>query len=266
MKCLICLAWRLHLQRSLFDICTRNLWATPQLLLIFTNIDERVAALFELEEPSLVYNLWDHYGGRQSKFDMFWQIAKEYLEEEVGSAVDDRRHSTACHVAKAFSVLTSEKRLLKDVPRICLFLLMNGSVFNFFSACLLSHTALRYTGHLEVQHWVQQRQWRKEHEDAYYAACLFATRMSMLFWWEVTQTLLVLMTNIEWKLVNLMLQWLLRNEDDKLWSSLGCSYKQLTTILQNLVSYLWWFCCVTYQMKLEAHGNIGDVIKERRSI
>ena len=136
----------------------------------------------------------------------------------------------------------------------------------FFSACLLSHTALRYTGHLEVQHWVQQRQWRKEHEDAHYAACLFATRMSMLFWWEVTQTLLVLMTNIEWKLVNLTLQWLLRNEDDKLLSSLGCSYKQLTTILQNLVSYLWWFCCVTYQMKLEAHGNIGDIIKERRSI
>ena len=55
-----------------------------------SEIDERVAALFELEEPSLVYDLIrDHYGGRQSKFDMFWQMAKEYLEEEVGSAVDD---------------------------------------------------------------------------------------------------------------------------------------------------------------------------------
>ena len=54
---------------------------TPQLLL--SEIDERVAALFELEEPPLVYMyhlIRDHYGGRQSKFDMFWQKAKEYLE------------------------------------------------------------------------------------------------------------------------------------------------------------------------------------------
>ena len=43
---------------------------TPQLLL--SEIDERVAALFELEEPTLVYDLQDHCGGRQSKFDMFW--------------------------------------------------------------------------------------------------------------------------------------------------------------------------------------------------
>ena len=34
-------------------------------------IDERVAAMFELEEPSLVYDLRDHYGGQKSKFDTF---------------------------------------------------------------------------------------------------------------------------------------------------------------------------------------------------
>ena len=47
-----------------------------------SEIDERVAALFELEEPSLLYDLCDHFSGRQSKFDVFWQRAKEYLEEE----------------------------------------------------------------------------------------------------------------------------------------------------------------------------------------
>ena len=41
-----------------------------------SEIDERVAALFELEEPSLVYDLLDHFSRRQSKFDVFWQKAK----------------------------------------------------------------------------------------------------------------------------------------------------------------------------------------------
>lgn len=40
----------------------------------------------ELEEPSLVYDLRDHFGGRQSQFDVFWEKAKEYLED-VGTAV-----------------------------------------------------------------------------------------------------------------------------------------------------------------------------------
>ena len=42
-----------------------------------SKIDERVAALFELEELSLVYDLCDHFSGRQSKFDVFWQRANK---------------------------------------------------------------------------------------------------------------------------------------------------------------------------------------------
>ena len=51
-------------------------------------IDERVAAVFELEEPSLVYDMREHFGGRGSQFDIFWEKAKEYLEEDVGTAGD----------------------------------------------------------------------------------------------------------------------------------------------------------------------------------
>ena len=43
----------------------------------------------------------------------------------------------------------------------------------FSPACLTSHTVLRNKGLLEVRHRVQQHQWRKEHEDSHYAACLF---------------------------------------------------------------------------------------------
>lgn len=40
----------------------------------------------------------------------------------------------------------------------------------FSPTCVSSHAALRYTGKL---HKVQQRQFRKEHDDSHYAACIF---------------------------------------------------------------------------------------------
>ena len=115
-------------------------------------IDERVAAMFELEEPSLVYDLCDHYGGQQLKFDTFWKNAKEYIEEDVGTAVDDRRHSTVTHVAITISVRDLREKVVARCPNgtpvpsdewICVL---------FSPVCLSSHTALRYTGRLQVRH------------------------------------------------------------------------------------------------------------------
>ena len=81
-----------------------------------SEIDERVAALLELEEPDLVYDLRDHFGGRQSRFELFWQKAKEYIEEDVGTAVDDRRHSSVVHVAKAISVRDLREKVAERCP------------------------------------------------------------------------------------------------------------------------------------------------------
>ena len=67
-------------------------------------IDDRVSAFFELKEPDLLYDLRETYAGKGSKFDMFWDKTKEFLEEDIGTAVDDRRHSQVVHLAKAVSV------------------------------------------------------------------------------------------------------------------------------------------------------------------
>ena len=113
------------------------------------------------------------YYGEKPKFDQFWSCAKEYIEEEVGTAADDRRHSTVVHVAKAISVWDLRER----VAERCL---PNTPVpsdewirLQFFPSCQSSHTRLWYTGCLKVKYMVQQRQWRKQHEDSHYAACLF---------------------------------------------------------------------------------------------
>lgn len=54
-----------------------------------SEIDSRTATSIELEEPSLVYDLCDHLDGKQTKFHIFWEYAKEYIEEDIGAAVDD---------------------------------------------------------------------------------------------------------------------------------------------------------------------------------
>lgn len=62
-------------------------------------VDERLCALFELEEPDLIYDLRDaNPGNCSNKYQVFWQKAKEFLED-VGTAVDKRRHSNVVHVA-----------------------------------------------------------------------------------------------------------------------------------------------------------------------
>ena len=99
-----------HLYKDLVGDCSASVNLSE------SEIDERVAALFELEELSLVYDLRDHFSGRQSKFDVFWQRAKEYLEEDIGTAVDDRRHSTVLHAAKAFSVRDLRERVAARCP------------------------------------------------------------------------------------------------------------------------------------------------------
>ena len=69
-----------------------------------SELDKRVCAFFELEEPDLTYDLRQLYSGRASLYDTFWEKAKQFLEEDVGTAVDDRRHSQVVHLAKAVSV------------------------------------------------------------------------------------------------------------------------------------------------------------------
>ena len=156
-----------HLYKDLTSDCSASA------NLAESEVDERVTALFELEEPSLVYDLRDHFSGRQSKFDTFWQKAKEYLEEDVGTAVDDRRHSTVLHVAKAISVRDLRERVVERCPDGTPIPSDEWIRLQFAPVCVSSCTALRYTGRLQVRHRVQQRQWRKQHEDSHYAACIY---------------------------------------------------------------------------------------------
>ncbi len=48
-------------------------------------IDGRVKMFFEREEPDVTYDLREVHAGRPSKFSVFWENAKAFLEEDVGT-------------------------------------------------------------------------------------------------------------------------------------------------------------------------------------
>ena len=66
-------------------------------------IDERVRLLLEMEDPDVVLDLRSLQTGHKSQYDVFWDECRKFLEEEVGTPVDDRRHGVVTHLARAIS-------------------------------------------------------------------------------------------------------------------------------------------------------------------
>jgi len=66
----------------------------------------RLEALFDLEEPELLYDLRGIYPRRPCQFNTFQQKSKEFLKEDVGTAIDDCCHLLVIHVAKPSYIST----------------------------------------------------------------------------------------------------------------------------------------------------------------
>ena len=78
--------------RSIFTHLTHDTRAAPNL--VTKEIDERFEQSLLLEEPGLNVDLRmqnNHAGSEQ--FEVFFKTTESYLQEEVGTAVQERRHS-----------------------------------------------------------------------------------------------------------------------------------------------------------------------------
>ena len=116
-------------------------------------VDERVAAFFELEEPDLIliYDLHETYTGKVSRFDVFWSKAKEFLEEDVGTAVDDRRHSQVVHLAKAILVRDLKEQVKSRCPADTPIPSEVYIYLQFLPSKKNAKVAEQYTGRLEIK-------------------------------------------------------------------------------------------------------------------
>ena len=86
-----------------------------------------------------MYDLQELYAGRHTKFDLFWAKAKEFLEEDIRTAVDDRRHTQVVHLAKAVSVRDFRDQVVPNYLMILLFHLTHISNCNC-NLCQLEKT------------------------------------------------------------------------------------------------------------------------------
>ena len=81
-------------------------------------VDKRVKQLLDMEpeDPQTITDLADaDLPERKTKFDLFWSECSKFLAEDVGETVDDRRHDTVTHLAKAISI----RDLLEQVKSRC---------------------------------------------------------------------------------------------------------------------------------------------------
>ena len=82
-------------------------------------IDERVREIISMEpeDPSTVVDLREVRSKEsKTKFNVFWDEAQKFINEDLGVAVDDRRHGEVTHLAKAISVRDLHKQVSRRCP------------------------------------------------------------------------------------------------------------------------------------------------------
>ncbi len=125
-----------------------------------------------MEDPDIVLDLRQLNSGRKSQYDTFWEECTKFLQEDVGTAVDDRRHRYHTRSNSYFSTRFSRSSGIKMSEGTCI-----PSVewvrLQFWPKTPHSKRAVHHTGRFKVRFRVQQRQFRKDHPDAHYAAGVF---------------------------------------------------------------------------------------------
>lgn len=143
-------------------------------------VDSRINQFLDMEDPSIVLDLRLHNQGPQPKFDEFWEECCKFLQEDIGIAVDDRRHGQVTHLARAISI----RDLVEQVKSRCSPTTPIPSLewvrLQFWPKTPSARTALQYTGRFRMKFMIQQRQWRKDHPDSHYAAAIFPHFNSIL--------------------------------------------------------------------------------------
>ena len=111
------IVWSVILITSMYFVCILYCIgdASAASTLSEHEIDERVKLYVGMEDPDIVLDLRSLHSGSRSKYDVFWEECEKFLQEEVGLAVEERRHSEVTHLARVISV----RDLLQQVSERC---------------------------------------------------------------------------------------------------------------------------------------------------
>lgn len=130
--------------------------------------------------------------GRKTQYDAFWDECSKFLQEVVGTAVDDRRHTNVTHVATAISIRDFRDQVAQRCPDGTCIPSIEWIRLQFWPKLPRSKRALHHTGRFQIRFRVQERQFRKDH---IMLRAYFDINVSMQLFFEITACLCVLMIN-----------------------------------------------------------------------
>ena len=134
-----------------------------------------MAQIIDMEpsNPNIVFDLRSlNSSSDRKKYDVFWEHCSKYLNESVGAAVDDRRHSDVAHLAQAISIRDLRDEVQKQCPEGTAIPSLECIRLQFWPT-LINSCSIHYIGILKVKFMVQKCQWRKQYCDAHYGAAIF---------------------------------------------------------------------------------------------
>lgn len=143
-------------------------------------IDRRIAQLVDSEDPDLVLDLRSNNQGRPETYQVFLHYCKQYIDIQVETAVDDRRHDTIMkgndvitHLAVAMSASDFHEEVSKICPENTPIPSVQWLRHQFWPRRSNCGFAKYQKGRLPIKFMIQARQFRKSHVDAHYASALF---------------------------------------------------------------------------------------------
>ena len=127
-------------------------------------IDERVRKIIHMEpeDPNTLVDLREVKSKEtQTKFNVFWDEAQKFINEDLGVAVDDRRHGEVTHLARAISIRDLREQVSTRCPPGTLIPSDEWLRLQFWPKTKKASVSIHYTGRLNVRFMVQKRQFRK---------------------------------------------------------------------------------------------------------
>ena len=138
-------------------------------------VDKRVQVYADMEDPDMILlSIFVNYTlGKSPNLIYSGNECAKYLQEEVGLAVDERRHSLVTHTACALSVRDLREQVAAKCPHDAPIPSRSWISLQFWPKRVHAKSSVHYTGRFAVKYLVQARQFRKKHKDSHYAAAVF---------------------------------------------------------------------------------------------
>ena len=136
-------------------------------------VDRRIQQIIDMEDVEVLPDLRALNSGQATKYEYFWKECEKILTEDIGITVDDRRHGTITHLARAISVRDFVQQVKNKCPEGTEIPSQEWVRLQFWPKTPLAKSSLHHTRQFQIKFMIQQRQWRHQHVDSHYASAYY---------------------------------------------------------------------------------------------